>query len=126
MDSSPRKALPPGYNAEKLVTDYLTALREHTDRYLRWKVPNTALQMTKTEYVIMTPAIWSESAQAKTRSCAEKAGMGKGDYLQIISEPEAAATYALHNLNPHDIRIGDTFVLVDVVVGLSTCSHIQC
>ena len=39
--------------------------------------------------------------------------MGKGDCLQIISEPEAAATYALHNLNPHDIRIGDTFVLVD-------------
>ena len=39
--------------------------------------------------------------------------MGKGDRLQIISEPEAAATYALRNLNPHDVRIGDTFVLVD-------------
>lgn len=65
------------------------------------------------EYIITTPAIWSESAQAKTRSCAEKAGMGKGDDLQIISEPEAAATYALHNLSPHDIKIGDTFVLVD-------------
>ncbi len=69
--------------------------------------------MTKTEYIITTPAIWSDSAQAKTRSCAEKAGMGKGDRLQIISEPEAAATYALHNLNPHDVRIRDTFVLVD-------------
>ncbi len=112
-ECSPRKALPPGYNAEKLITDYLTALREHTGQYLRWKVPNTALQMIRTEYIITTPAIWSDSAQAKTRSCAEKAGMGKGDGLQIISEPEAAAIFAIHNLNPHDIRIGDSFVLVD-------------
>ena len=112
-ECSPRKALPPGYNAEKLITDYLTALREHTNRCLRWKVPNTALQMTETEYIITTPAIWSESAQAKTRSCATKAGMGKDDRIQIISEPEAAATYALYNLNPHNIKIGDSFVLVD-------------
>ena len=39
--------------------------------------------------------------------------MGRGDLLQIISEPEAAATYALDALNPHDVKIGDTFVLCD-------------
>ena len=37
--------------------------------------------------------------------------MGKG--LQIISEPEAAAIYALHAMDPHSIKIGDTFVLCD-------------
>ena len=37
--------------------------------------------------------------------------MGKG--LQIISEPEAAAIYALHAMDPHSISIGDTFVLCD-------------
>ena len=45
-----------------------------------------------------TPAVWSEIAQAKTRNCAEKAGMGKGEKLQIISEPEAAATYSLDSM----------------------------
>ena len=39
--------------------------------------------------------------------------MGHGESLQIVSEPEAAATYALDNMNPHDLSIGDTFVLCD-------------
>ena len=39
--------------------------------------------------------------------------MGQGDRLQIISEPEAAATYALDALDPHDLKVGDTFVLCD-------------
>ena len=37
--------------------------------------------------------------------------MGKN--LQIISEPEAAAIYALHAMDPHSIQVGDTFVLCD-------------
>ena len=37
--------------------------------------------------------------------------MGKA--LQIISEPEAAAIYALHAMDPHSIQVGDTFVLCD-------------
>ena len=39
--------------------------------------------------------------------------MGQGDRLQIISEPEAAATYALDALDPHDLKVDDTFVLCD-------------
>ena len=39
--------------------------------------------------------------------------MGRGDKLQIISEPEAAATYALDALDPHDLKVDDTFVLCD-------------
>lgn len=39
--------------------------------------------------------------------------MGLGHALHIISEPEAAAVYALDVLDPHIIDIGDTFVLCD-------------
>ena len=39
--------------------------------------------------------------------------MGRGDDLQIISEPEAAATFALDALDPHSIKVGDTFVICD-------------
>ena len=39
--------------------------------------------------------------------------MGKGTALHIISEPEAAALYALDAINPHDLKVGNTFVLCD-------------
>ena len=39
--------------------------------------------------------------------------MGGASALHIISEPEAAAMYALDVMDPHNIKIGDTFVLCD-------------
>lgn len=106
-------ALPPGYSAssEKLCTDYLAALRKHTEEVLKFKLPSSIIRSTPIEYIITVPAVWSDSAQAKTRACAEAAGMGRS--LQIISEPEAAAIYALHAMDPHSIQVGDTFVLCD-------------
>ena len=62
---------------------------------------------------ITVPAVWSDAAQAKTRLCAEKAGMGAGSSLHMVSEPEAAAIYALDALDPHNIKKGDTFILCD-------------
>ena len=62
---------------------------------------------------ITVPAVWSDTAQAKTLACAEKAGMGTSSTLQIVSEPEAAATYALDIMDPLNIKKGDTFVLCD-------------
>lgn len=78
---------------------------------LKYKLPSSILRTTPIEYIITVPAVWSDFAQAKTRSCAEAAGMGKN--LQVISEPEAAAIYALHAMDPHSIQVGDTFVLCD-------------
>ena len=52
-------------------------------------------------------------AQAKTRACAEAAGMGAGAALHIISEPEAAALYALSVMDTHDLKVGDTYVVCD-------------
>ena len=39
--------------------------------------------------------------------------MGVGGNLQIVSEPEAAATYVLKAMDPHDVKVGDTFVICD-------------
>ncbi|MCJ1470578.1 hypothetical protein MMC07_009224 [Pseudocyphellaria aurata] len=109
------RAAPPHYNVpvEKMVTDYLTALREHAERVLCHKLPEGALFSSPLEFVITVPAVWSNAAQSKTRACAEKAGMGLGSGLHIISEPEAAAMYTLDAMDPHSVEIGDTFVLVD-------------
>lgn len=50
----PRNELPTEYNRDvrQLVVDYLTALREHTERYLKSKVSNTVLNSTPIEYII--------------------------------------------------------------------------
>ena len=89
-------ASPPDYNhsSEKLVTDYLTALRKHAEQVLRHKLPDSALDFTPIEFVIMTSATWSDIAQAKTRSCVQKAGMDAGSALHIICGSKAAAMYA--------------------------------
>ena len=52
-------------------------------------------------------------AQDETRACADAARMGAGTALHIISEPEAAALYALNALDPHKLKIEDTFMLCD-------------
>ncbi|MCJ1269841.1 hypothetical protein MMC22_009734 [Lobaria immixta] len=108
-------ASPPGFDesTERIVTDYLTALRKHAERILRYKLPASALLSTPIEFVITMPAVWSDVAQAKARTCAQNAGMGLGSALYVISEPEAAAMYALDAMDPHNIKVGDTSVLVD-------------
>ena len=60
---------------------------------------------------ITMPAVWSELAQSKTLECAKKAGMDP--VVLTISEPEAAAVYTLDAMDPHDLHVGDTFVLCD-------------
>lgn len=39
--------------------------------------------------------------------------MSAGAALHIISEPEAAALYALNALDPHGLEIGETFIICD-------------
>ena len=118
-------ASPPGYDVTptKLVTDYLTAIRNHAELVLRHKLPRAIIDATPIEYLITVPAVWSGAAQAKTRACVQNAGMGTGSTLHIISEPEAAAIYALESLAPHNIKVDDTFMLLNA--GGGTCDLIS-
>ena len=65
------------------------------------------------EYIITVPAIWDDKEQNRTRNCAQEAGMGEGSRIQIISEPEAAAIYALGNMQNVELKIRDTFIVCD-------------
>ena len=95
------------------MTDYLRALRLHGEATLQKMLPAGAMSSGSIGYIMTVPAVWSDAAQARTSACAEEAGMGDGSQLQMILEPEAAATYALKTMDDHDIAIGDTFVLCD-------------
>ena len=114
-DLPDRRALPPAYDLapETLVVQYLTMLRQHVDEVLKYKLHNTVLRDTPKEFVITVPGNWPHSSQQKTRDCAIQAGFGEASKLQIVSEPEAAAIFALEALHPTGLQIGDTFVLCD-------------
>ncbi|KAL8985898.1 MAG: hypothetical protein Q9177_004311 [Variospora cf. flavescens] len=109
------KAAPPEYNQspETLVKDYLSALRQHLESVLAKTLPESVFMTTPREYIITVPAIWSDVAVSKTRKCAERAGMGRGEELRLVSEPEAAAIWALPRIVPFKPQIKDTFVLCD-------------
>ena len=46
----------PGYDPPKLVTDFLTAIRTHAERALRYGLPAGALLSTPIEYIVCNQA----------------------------------------------------------------------
>ena len=100
-------------SAEKLTVDYLTALRKHIDLVLEKSHLKSSTDGIPVVYIITVPAVWTHAAQAKTLACAERAGFGDAGKVQIVSEPEAAAIYALDTMETTNFTVGDTFVVCD-------------
>lgn len=96
-------------DAETVVADYLRELWKHTMEILNRNFDEFFIANTKFEIVLTVPAVWSDTAKHATLKAAEKAGMG--DNLAMISEPEAAAVYALQAIQPNHMRKGSHFVL---------------
>jgi hypothetical protein len=95
------------------VSDYLGEIYKHTMETLTRRYGETFMSLTKVQFVLTVPAVWSDSAKDATLKAAEKAGMGKRHELQLISEPEAAAVYTLKTIQPNHLKIGDNFVVCD-------------
>ncbi|GAB1312762.1 Heat shock 70 kDa protein 12A [Madurella fahalii] len=104
-----------GRNVDKLVTDYMSALGDHLMYTLREKLGEGVVRSTPLEFVVTVPAIWSDLAKDKTKqACQRAAGLSATKSpIHLVSEPEAAAIYALHGLDPHGLQIGDSFVICD-------------
>ncbi|KAF3159971.1 hypothetical protein TWF225_010688 [Orbilia oligospora] len=107
-----------------VVADYLTALYDVIMSNLRRAQGENFINRTAIDWVMTVPAVWSEKAQSLTKEAASRAGIGQRDKdrLFLLSEPEAAAVYAISELyqrdnsrrnNPNMLNIGDTFVLCD-------------
>ncbi|KAL8846467.1 MAG: hypothetical protein Q9221_008451 [Calogaya cf. arnoldii] len=90
-----------------------SSLRKHFEYMLSKVLGAGSLSTTTIEYVLTVPAIWSELAKSKTKACAEAAGMGSADELQMIPEPEAAAVWAFHEMASFGLEKGDAFVVCD-------------
>ena len=102
-----------GRSVDKLVTDYVSALGDHLMYTLREKLGHQVVKSTPLEFVVTVPAIWSDLAKDKTKQACQKASSLNAQKVHLVSEPEAAAVYALHGLDPHGLKINDTVVIVD-------------
>jgi hypothetical protein len=107
-----RTTLPRGKSPVDIVTDYLRALRAYTLLTLQRRLGAEALTNTPVEYVLTVPAVWSDKARATTLEAAIAAGLGEGG-LNLITEPEGAAEYALRSLRPNALKEGDCFTVCD-------------
>ncbi|KAF4989743.1 hypothetical protein FGRMN_8930 [Fusarium graminum] len=104
-----------GRNVDTLVTDFTSQLGDHLLYTLREKLGDSIVSSTPLEFVVTVPAIWSDLAKDKTKKACQKAsGLSTSQQqVHLVSEPEAAAIYALHGLDPHGLKAGDTIVVVD-------------
>ncbi|KAI9888220.1 MAG: hypothetical protein M1814_000956 [Vezdaea aestivalis] len=109
-------------NVMDAVSDYLTQLYKHTMDFLTRRYGESFMSITKVEFVLTVPAVWSDAAKNATLQAAEKAGMGNRHELRLISEPEAAAVYTLKAIQPNHLKVGDNFVVCDA--GGGTCDLI--
>lgn len=89
--------LPPGKKAEDVVTAYLKSMYTMFKEVIHKKTGGISLEKLPIEFWLTVPASWSERAKLLTKKAAHKAGFGaRGmDRIMLISEPEAAAHYAL-------------------------------
>ncbi len=98
-----------------VVHDFLSAIYKHTMTTLYRRFPQGVMQVTKVDFVLTVPAIWSDSAKSKVEDAARRAGMTNEHNLQLLSEPESAAVYTIKSLgeahSPFQVR--DRLVVCD-------------
>lgn len=112
--SSSSQRNPNRQDAQKLVAEYLSKLGDHLLYTLRQKLGEAFVRSVPMEFILTVPAIWSDLAKSKTLTACQRAGDPfQGRQITLISEPEAAAIYTLHGLDPHDLQVGDSFVICD-------------
>lgn len=95
-------SLVPGKTAVDMCADFLTLVYKHLMFTLGRRMPDK-LDETPIQFVLTTPGMWSDVAQHVTRVAAARAGFGSrsGDWVEMVSEPEAAASYSLKTLDLH-------------------------
>ena len=106
--------------------DYLGKIVAHAREILLRRF-GAALESMDLQYVLTVPAVWSDKAKDSTRQAAYAAGIGSSK-LTLLSEPEAAAVYAIRTMEKDSATVciflqersrsnasqkGDCFVVCD-------------
>ncbi|XXG97656.1 hypothetical protein Hte_003963 [Hypoxylon texense] len=97
---------------DDVVADYVASLFNYALAQIReayMKLRGENLKM-KRKYVLTVPGFWSDSAKARIERAVRKAGISPVD---MITEPEAAALYTLHDMKDKRLKNGDAIVICD-------------
>jgi len=93
------------------VSDFLTKVHNHVLEVITRRCGEALAKTKILKYVLTVPAIWSDVAKDATKEAAYRAGIKK-EAITMISEPEAAAIYALHDEH-HCLTTGSNFIICD-------------
>lgn len=95
------------------TADFLDKLKTQALEALDKRYGKAFMATTKIDYILTVPAVWSDAAKDATLRAAEMAGLHKSRNLQMITEPEAAALYALKQMEGVTLTVGDTYIIAD-------------
>jgi molecular chaperone DnaK (HSP70) len=87
----------------EVAGDYLGKVVAHAQDVLTRRF-GSALQTMDLEYILTVPAVWSDKGKDYTRQAAQRAGIPAAS-LRLLSEPEAAAVYAIRTIQPNTISV---------------------
>ncbi|GAB1742998.1 hypothetical protein NU219Hw_g8696t1 [Hortaea werneckii] len=111
LDSIKQQLATSGKNVSGAVADYIRAIFDHTMEMLQHQYGEGFVSATPQRIILTVPAVWSDAAKDATLKAAKAAGMG--DNIITISEPDAAAVYALQSIQSNNLSVGQNFVVVD-------------
>ncbi|KAI8631807.1 hypothetical protein F5Y19DRAFT_472691 [Xylariaceae sp. FL1651] len=104
-------------NVDQIITDYLTGVFGHLLRTVEKNLSRNVVEKAAIHVVLTVPAIWSDRAKQRTLQAFKGIpNLPAHTTTSLLSEPEAAAISALHELQKldrHKLSIGDAFVVVD-------------
>ncbi|KAI0808583.1 hypothetical protein GGR55DRAFT_198555 [Xylaria sp. FL0064] len=109
-------------SAVQLTGDYLKVLWNHALGQIINAKGQTLIDGMPINVILTVPAVWTDYARGRMREAASLAGILKDrgipgigqTTLSFVSEPEAAAIATVPELeNRGDLRVGDSFVVLD-------------
>ncbi|RIA79239.1 hypothetical protein C1645_841196 [Glomus cerebriforme] len=107
--------LPKGLDFEKAISDYLAQMKPLISETLDKRWPG--IKFTQVRFVFTVPAEWKPYTIGILQDCIHEAGFTVkrqlNNNLEFITEPEAAALYAMKKLEEHKIKAGSSFMVVD-------------
>lgn len=99
-----------GKTVAEAVSQYLTLLQKEAKDALTRRYGESMVGSTTIDYVLTVPAVWSDAAKDATLQAARIAQLSP---ITMVSEPEAAAIYALGSMKNHALGVGDNFIVCD-------------
>ena len=108
-------SLPPNVTPATVLENFLSAVYKHVMSTLYRRFDRGVMAITTVDFVLTVPAIWSDAAKQKMQEAARRAGMGNEHGLELLSEPESAAIYALKNMDSGNssVKVEDRIVVCD-------------